>query len=73
MAHLVKAVIVSSYYGIPINTSVGNPTAPLERFLRSRQAFRLRRRRSIPVAFVKGPRAVSFYAKPLLSLPNLEL
>ena len=29
LARLVEAEIVSPYYGIPINTDVGNPTAPL--------------------------------------------
>ena len=28
LAHLIEAEIVSPYYGIPINTDVGNPTAP---------------------------------------------
>ena len=28
LARLVEAEIVSLYYGIPINTDVGNPTAP---------------------------------------------
>ena len=28
LARLVKAEIMSPYYGIPINTGVGNPTAP---------------------------------------------
>ena len=72
MARLVEEKIVSPYCGILINTSVGNPTVPLERFLRNRQVFRLRRRRSIPVAFIKEPRVIFIYAKPLLSLPNLE-
>ena len=58
MAHPVEAEIVSPYCGILINTSVGNPTILLERFLRNRQVFRLRRRRSIPGAFIKEPRAV---------------
>ena len=72
MARLVKAEIVSPYCGILINTGVGNPAIPLERFLKNRQAFRLRRRHSIPVIFIKEPRAVFIYAKLLLSLPNLE-
>ena len=72
MARLVEAEIVSSYCGILVNTSVGNPTVPLGRFLKNRQVFRLRRRRPIPAAFIKEPRAVSFYTKPLLSLSNLE-
>ena len=29
LARLVEAEIVSPYYGIPINTDVGNPTVPL--------------------------------------------
>ena len=73
MARLVEAEIVSPYHGILINTSVGNPTVPLGRFLRNRQVFRLRRRRLIPAAFIKEPRAVFIYAKLLVSLPNLEL
>ena len=58
MARLVKAEIASPYYGIFINTSVGNPTVLRERFLRNRQVLRLRRRRSIPEVFIKEPRAV---------------
>ena len=72
MARLVEAEIVSPYCKILINTSVGNPTVSLGRFLRNRQVFRLRRRRSIPVAFIKEPRAVFIYAKLLLSLPDPE-
>ena len=72
MARLVEAEIVSPYCGILINTSVGNPTVPLEKFLRNRQVFRLRRRRSISVAFIKEPRAVLFYAGPFLSPCNFE-
>ena len=71
MARLVKAEIVSPNCGIFINTSVGNPTVLRERFLRNRKVLRLRKRRSIPAAFIKEPRVV-FYANPLLSLPNLE-
>ena len=44
MARLVEAKIVSPYYGILINTGVGNPTVLQERFLRDRQVSRLRRR-----------------------------
>ena len=73
MARLVEAEIVSPYRVILINASVGNPTVPLERFLRNRQVFRLRRRHSIPVAFIKVPRAVLFYANPFLNLSNSEL
>ena len=29
LAHLVKAEIMSPYFGILINTGMGNPTAPL--------------------------------------------
>ena len=58
LARLVKAEIVSPYCGIFINTSMGNPTVLWERFLRNRQVLRLRRRRSILVAFIKEPRAV---------------
>ena len=72
MTRLVKVEIVSPYYGILINTSVGNPTVPLERFLRNRQVFRLRRRRSIPVAFIKEPRAALFCANLFLSPPNFK-
>ena len=72
MARLVEVEIVSPYCGILINTSVGNPTVPLGRFLRNRLVFRLTRKRSISDAFIKEPRAVSVYAKPLLSLPNLK-
>ena len=72
MARLVEAEIVFLYRGILINTGVGNPTVPWEKSLRNRQVFRLRRRRAIPVAFIKEPRAVFIYAKLLLSLPNLE-
>ena len=72
MARLVKAEIMSPYHEILINAGMGNSTVPLEKFLRNRQVFRLRRRRSIPVAFIKEPRVVFIYAKPLLSLPNLE-
>ena len=31
LARLVEAEIVSPYYGIPINTDVGNPTVPISR------------------------------------------
>ena len=72
MARLVEATIVSPYRGILINTSVGNPTVPLERFLRNRQVFRLRRRHLIPAAIIKESGAVVFDAKLLLSLSNLE-
>ena len=58
LARPVEAEIVSPYCRILINTSVGNPTVLLERFLRNRQVFRLRRRRPIPGAFIKEPRAV---------------
>ena len=72
MARLVEVEIVSPYCGILINTGVGNPTVPLGGFLRNRQVFRLRRRRSIFVAFIKEPRAVLFYADPFLSPYNFE-
>ena len=72
LARSVKTEIVSPYCGILINTSVDNPTVLLERSLRNRQAFRLKRRRLIPAAFIKEPRVVLFDAKLLLSLPNLE-
>ena len=72
LARLVEEEIVSPYCGIFINTSVGNPTVPRERFLRNRQVFRLRRKRSIPIAFIKEPRVVSVHAKPLLSLSILK-
>ena len=39
---------------------MGKPTVLHERFLRNRQVLRLRRRRSIPAAFIKEPRAVFF-------------
>ena len=35
--HLVKAEIVSPYYGILINTGMGNPTAPLITVLGDKQ------------------------------------
>ena len=72
LARLIEAEIVSPYYGIFINTSVGNPTVPLEKFLRNRQVFRLRRRHLMLAAFIKAQRVVFIYAKLLLSLPNLE-
>ena len=72
MARPVEAEILSPYRGILINTSMGNPTVLRERFLRNRQVLRLRRRRTIPAAFIKEPRAVFLMPKPLLSLPNLK-
>ena len=72
LARLIEAEIVSPYCGILINTSVGNPTVPLGRFLRNRQVFRSRRRRSISFAFIKGPRAVILCANPFLSPSNFE-
>ena len=72
MARLVEAEIASPYCGILINTSMGNPTVPLVLFLRNRQVFRLRRRRSISVAFIKEPRAVLFYVDHFLSLSNFQ-
>ena len=39
LAHLVEAEIVSPYYGILINTDVGNPTAPLIAALGRKASF----------------------------------
>ena len=73
LACLVEAEIVSPYYGIFINTGVGNPTAPLVRFLGNRQVLRLMRRRSIFITFIKGYRRVFLlYACLFLNLSNLE-
>ena len=72
LARSVEADIVSPYCGILINTSMGNPTVLLERFLRNRQVFRLRRRRSIPTAFIKKPRAVFFVPNFSSVFPTLS-
>ena len=54
LARLVEAEIVSPYYGILINTGVGNPTMPLARRLGNKRALGQVGRRMISAAFIKG-------------------
>ena len=54
LARLVKAEIMSPYYGTLINTSVGNPTVPSARPLGNRRVLRRVGRRLIFAAFIRG-------------------
>lgn len=74
LARLVKAEIVSPYCGILINAGVGNPTAPLARFLGNGQILRLMKRHLIFIAFIKGHRPVLLlHAYLFLNFSNLGL
>ena len=54
LARLVEVEIVSPYYGILINTGVGNPTVPLARRLGNKRVLGRVGWRIISAAFIKG-------------------
>ena len=54
LTRLVKAEIVTPYFGILINTGLGNPTGSFARPLENRRVLRLVRGRLIFTAFIRG-------------------
>ena len=74
LARLVETEIVSPYYGILINTNVGNPTVPIGRTPRSQASpKRLRGGRLIFTLFIKGTRLFLFsFSCSIKSASRLE-